>query len=214
MAEEVAEKPKVKPRFRAKLRYARIAPRKLRYVADLIRGKDYNAAVSILRASPQRGATFCRKVLESAMSNATMIISSPDNVRKKREEYPPEALREIDVDNLHVVEIRVDQGLTMKRWRPSSMRRPTQIRKRFSHLEIVLQERERKASKKERSRRRRRAKKEKEQKTAEAAVEKAKEGAPQKEAPKKPPKKKAKAKAKKKEAKGKKPKKDKKEKKD
>lgn len=160
MAEEAVQTqaPAFRPRFRAKLRYARIAPRKLRYAADLIRGKDYNSAVAILRSTPKRGAMFCKKVLESAMSNATKIISSPDTLRKKREIYPPESLAQINVDNLHVVEIRVDPGPIVKRWRPSSQRRPTMIKKRFSHLEIVLQEREPRVSKKEKAKQRRRPK--------------------------------------------------------
>ena len=122
---EVAEKnteteDRIRPRFRAKQRLARISPQKLRLVADMIRGKDYNTAISILKACPRRGAVYCRKVLESAMGNATKIIDNPENLKKKRDEYPPDALREVDVDALHVVEIRVDGGPVMKRWRPSS----------------------------------------------------------------------------------------------
>ena len=62
--------PEAKPRFTARLRYARISARKMRYVVDLIRGKDYNSAIAILRSCAKRGATFCKKLLESAFGNA------------------------------------------------------------------------------------------------------------------------------------------------
>lgn len=170
----------VKPQFRAKLRHARISPQKLRQVVDLIRGKDYNSAFSILRASSRRGAMFCRKVLESAMANANYIKWNPDKVQKRMKEYPADALRELDVDKLHVVEARVDPGPKLKRWRPSSMRRPTRIVKPFSHLVIVLAEREPKLSKREKKKQRRREKTG-EKKKAKLAEEKAPE--PKKKAP-------------------------------
>jgi large subunit ribosomal protein L22 len=123
--------------FKAKLRFARITPRKLRYVVDLIRGKDYNSAIAILRIVAKRGAYFVRKVLKSAMDNATSII------REKN--------LDIDVDKLHVVKAWVDQGPMFRRWRPASMGRAVQIRKRTSHLTIVLEEKEPRQSKRERS---------------------------------------------------------------
>ena len=157
MAEAAVEKletqPVPKPRFRATMRYARIAPRKLRYVADLIRGKDYNTAVAILRTCPKRGAVFCRKVLDSAMANALYLNQHPDRIQKHQEDYPLEALKELNPDALHVVDIRVNPGRFFKGWQPSSQRRPTMIKKRLCHVLFVLEERERKESRRERSKR-------------------------------------------------------------
>src|SRR5215470_16976545 len=91
-----------KPRFTARLRYARISARKMRYVVDLVRGKDYNSAIAILRACPKRGAMFCKKLLESAFGNASNIA------REKN--------LDIDGNKLHLVEARVDPGPIIKRW--------------------------------------------------------------------------------------------------
>lgn len=117
-----------KPSFRAELRVARIAPRKMRLVADVVRGKNYNAALHVLRAMPQRGAAVGIKLLKSAFANASQRI---------REER-----LDIDPENLCVVEARVDGGPTFWGMRPSSMRRPQFIHRRTSHILFVLQERE------------------------------------------------------------------------
>lgn len=130
-----------KPRFTARLRFARISARKMRYVADLIRGKDYNRAISILRVCPKRGAAFCKKLLESAFGNATEIAQSRN--------------MDLDGNKLHVVEVRVDPGPIIKRWRPSSVRRPTQIKKRLCHVFVALEERELKESRRDRAKRQR-----------------------------------------------------------
>lgn len=128
-----------RPRFTARLRYARISARKMRAVVDLIRGKDYNTALSILRVCPKRGAAFCKKLLESAYGNA---------INEARERN-----LEVDGNRLHLVEARVDPGPMIKRWRPSSVRRPYMIRKRLCHVIFTLEERDLRESKKERSRR-------------------------------------------------------------
>src|ERR1043165_7596395 len=75
---ETPAAPAAKPRFTAMLRYARISARKMRYVVDLIRGKDYNSAIAILRSCSKRGAMYCKKLLESAFGNATNIINTKD----------------------------------------------------------------------------------------------------------------------------------------
>jgi large subunit ribosomal protein L22 len=147
MVDAVAEKkpepapavPEARPRFTAKLRYARISARKMRYVVDLIRGKDYNSAIAILRSCPKRGAMFCKKLLESAFGNAADII----NTRQL----------DIDVNRLHVVEARVDPGPIIKRWRASSQRRPNQIKKRLCHVIFALEVRDLKESRRERAKR-------------------------------------------------------------
>src|SRR5687767_10649400 len=136
---ETPAAPAVKPRFTAKLRYARISARKMRYVVDLIRGKDYNSAIAILRSCSKRGAPFCKKLLESAFGNATDIINSKE--------------LEVDVNKLHLVEARVDPGPIIKRWRPSSQRRPTMIKKRLCHVIFTLEERDLKESRAERAKR-------------------------------------------------------------
>lgn len=128
-----------RPRFTAKLRYARISERKMRYVVDLVRGKDYNSAIAILRSCGKRGAMFAKKVLESAFGNAADLINNRQ--------------LEVDVNKLHVVEARVDPGPIIKRWRASSQRRPLMIQKRMCHVVFALEERDLKESRRERSRR-------------------------------------------------------------
>jgi large subunit ribosomal protein L22 len=128
-----------KPRFMARLRYARMSARKMRYVVDLVRGKDFNSALAILRVCSKRGAPFCKKLLESAAANAL------DFARTKN--------LDIDANSLHLVEAMVEGGPIIKRWRPSSQRRPTMIKKRMCHVTFVLEERPLKEGKKERSKR-------------------------------------------------------------
>ena len=126
-------------RFTAKLRYARISARKMRYVVDLVRGKDYNNAIAILRACSKRGAMFCKKLLESVYGNAINIA------REKN--------LDIDGNKLHLVEARVDPGPIIKRWRPSSVRRPNMIKKRLCHVVFSLEERDLKETRREKSKR-------------------------------------------------------------
>jgi len=150
---EAPAAPAVKPKFTARLRYARISARKMRYVVDLIRGKDYNSAIAILRSCSKRGAPFCKKLLESAFGNASDIINTKQ--------------LEVDVNKLHLVEARVDPGPIIKRWRASSQRRPTMIKKRLCHVIITLEERDVKESRTER------AKRQKQDRQRQAAAQKA-----------------------------------------
>lgn len=131
------QEPKERKRFTARLRYARISARKMRYVVDLVRGKDFNSAVAILRTCSKRGAPYCKKLIESAYANAM------DEARTRN--------LDIDGNKLHLVEARVDPGPGIKRWRPSSARRPYMIKKRLCHVTFVLEERDLKLSKSERS---------------------------------------------------------------
>lgn len=132
MAEVVAEKSQAQPQaqssaqFKAKLKFARITPRKLRYVVDLIRGKSYNEAISILKVVPRRGSYFARKLLESAMANATHII------REKN--------LDVDVNQLYLTKAFVNEGPMMKRWTAAPQGRALMIKKRMSHVEFVLEE--------------------------------------------------------------------------
>lgn len=106
---------------RAKLKFARLAPRKVRLVADLVRGKGSEEALNILSFTKKSAAKTVMKLLKSAIANAT---------QKKT----------IDIDRLYIKKITVDQGPTMKRFQPRALGRATLIRKRMSHITIALDE--------------------------------------------------------------------------
>jgi len=107
---------------RAVLRYCRISPSKVRLVADLIRGKNVSEALGILSVTPNRPARVLTKLLKSAVANG-------------------EASKEIgDMDRLAIQSIRVDSGPMLKRYMPRARGRATMIRKRSSHISIVLGE--------------------------------------------------------------------------
>jgi len=112
---------------RAVAKYVRMSPRKVRRVADLIRGKDVEEALNILHFIPKAASVPIEKTLRSAVSN--MINNEEETVK-------------INPEDLFVKEIRVDQGVTLKRWRPRAMGRATMIRKRTSHITIVVAEKE------------------------------------------------------------------------
>src|SRR4029079_4472018 len=104
----------------AKLRFLRGSPRKVRLVADLIRGKGVQEAVNILHFTNKHAAKDVEKLLKSAIANA-----------ENREEP-------IDVDRLYVREVFVDPGPSMKRFRPAPMGRGFRVLKRQSHVTIKL----------------------------------------------------------------------------
>ena len=104
----------------ARLRFVRVAPRKARLVADLIRGKRSEEALTLLTFTKKAAAKIVIKLLKSAVANA---------MQKK-----------MDADRLFVKQITVDQGPTMKRFQPRALGRATTIRKRTSHINIVLDE--------------------------------------------------------------------------
>jgi large subunit ribosomal protein L22 len=108
---------------RAVARHIRISPRKARQVIDLIRGKDVEEALAILRFTPKGGSPIVEKVVRSAIANA-------------------ENNYDMDVDSLYVAECYVDQGPTMKRIRPRARGMANRIRKRTSHITVILRERE------------------------------------------------------------------------
>jgi len=107
---------------KAKVSYVRIPPRKARLVADLVRGKDANAATAILQYTTHKSAKVMEKLLKSAISNAV----SRGNV---------------DVDTLFIREITVDNGPILKRFTSRAMGRGTRVNKRTSHITMVLDER-------------------------------------------------------------------------
>ncbi|NLL43955.1 MAG: 50S ribosomal protein L22 [Firmicutes bacterium] len=108
---------------RAVARHIRISPRKARQVIDLIRGKDVEEALAILRFTPKGGSPIVEKVVRSAVANA-------------------ENNYDMDVDSLYVAECYVDQGPTMKRIRPRARGMANRIRKRTSHITVILREKE------------------------------------------------------------------------
>ncbi|MFH7325283.1 50S ribosomal protein L22 [Desulfurivibrio sp. C05AmB] len=106
---------------KALARNIRISPQKARLVADLVRGSKVETALNTLRFMPKKGARILRKVIESAVANASQNEA-------------------IDVDNLYVKTIHVDGGPTLKRIRPMPMGRAGRILKRSSHITVVLDE--------------------------------------------------------------------------
>jgi len=108
---------------KAVLRYAIIAPRKVRRVINLIKGKKAGEAIQTLKFIPHRSAKTVAKVLKSAMANA-----------EQKKVHDPGAMR--------IVKAYVDQGPSMKRVMPRAMGRANIIKKRMSHITLVLEESE------------------------------------------------------------------------
>jgi large subunit ribosomal protein L22 len=102
-------------------RIVRIPPQKVLLIMDEVRGKKVEEAIRMLTFSPQKGAHLLRKLINSAVANA-------------------EANKELDVDTLFIKKIFADQGPMMKRFLPRAMGRATRIRKRMSHLTVILDE--------------------------------------------------------------------------
>ncbi len=107
----------------AKLGRLRIAPRKVRLVADLIRGKDVKQAQATLRFTVKKAAQPLAKLLESAIANAKNNFKMTE-------------------DNLKIAKITVDQGRTLKRYRPVSRGRTATIQKKTSQVTLVLDSKE------------------------------------------------------------------------
>jgi large subunit ribosomal protein L22 len=108
---------------KAVARYIRISPRKARLVVDMIRGRDVAAAEQILDFSDKGAARVVSKVLRSAVANAENNNALP-------------------AEGLYVSKVFVDEGPTLKRFRPRAMGRATRINKRTCHITVILDERE------------------------------------------------------------------------
>jgi large subunit ribosomal protein L22 len=106
---------------KASLNYARVGAQKARLVADVVRGKGVNEAVKTLTFLNKKSAGVIKKLIESAVANA---------------EYK----KVMDVDNLYVKAIWVDQGPVLKRFRPRAQGRAFGVRKKTSHINVVLEE--------------------------------------------------------------------------
>ena len=104
---------------RASSRYVRVAPRKARLVADQVRGLQIDKARALLQFSPRGAAHDIRKLIDSAASNA-------------------ENNHDLIADEMRVAEITVDEGPTLKRFRPRALGRATPIHKRTSHIAVAL----------------------------------------------------------------------------
>lgn len=108
---------------RATLKYARISSRKVKIVADLIRGKDVDEALAIVKFTPKAASEIVEKLLKSAIANAENNHGMKSN-------------------KLYVAEIYANQGPTLRRIRPAAKGSAVRIRKRTSHITIVLKERD------------------------------------------------------------------------
>ena len=106
---------------KASLNFARIGCQKARLVADVVRGKDVNEAIKSLTFMKQKGAVLIKKLIESAVANA-------------------EDRKVIDVDNLFVKTITVDMGPAIKRFRPRAQGRAFMVKKKISHINVILEE--------------------------------------------------------------------------
>ena len=108
-------------RVQAMGKYLRVSAQKARLVTDVIKGKKVEDGLNLLKFSPKRASGLVLKVLNSAVANADQ---NPN----------------IDVDTLIIQNAYADEGPTLKRWRPRAMGRATRIRKRTSHITVILEE--------------------------------------------------------------------------
>ncbi len=106
--------------MKAEAKFVRISPRKIRLVMDQVRGKRVEEALGLLSFAPQKGARILKKLLDSAVANAEQNSG-------------------IDVDTLYVKRVYANEGPTLKRFRPRALGRATRIRKRTSHLTVILE---------------------------------------------------------------------------
>jgi large subunit ribosomal protein L22 len=109
--------------FTAIHRHARISARKVRPLADLVRGKFADEALDLLRYQPQRGARMLEKVIRSAMGNAQENAEKP-----------------VSMEDLVVVDCRVDGGPMFKRVRPRARGMAFMVLRRMSHIQVTLED--------------------------------------------------------------------------
>lgn len=106
--------------IKAGSRFVRMSPRKLRLLADMVRTKSLDQVLVALENSPKRAATPLLKVVKQALANATHNLT-------------------LDRSSLKIKKIAIDEGPTYKRWQPVSRGRAFEIKKRTSHIIIVLE---------------------------------------------------------------------------
>ena len=107
---------------RAMLRLARVSPQKARLVADMIRGEDVDSALIKLRYTRKKSARLFEKLVDSAVANAQQKNAS------------------LDIDTLRIKTVFVDQGPTLRRFRPRARGMAYRIHKKTSHITVVLEE--------------------------------------------------------------------------
>ncbi len=108
--------------FQVSLKYARVGAQKARLVADMVRGWPVSSALKVLKFSDKKTAVMIKKLLESAVANA-------------------ESTAKVEVDSLIVKRIYVDQGPSLKRFRPRAQGRAFGVLKKTSHINLILGER-------------------------------------------------------------------------
>jgi large subunit ribosomal protein L22 len=108
---------------KATAKYIRVSPRKMKFICDMVRGKELEEALAILKFSPQKGARELRKVVVSASANAENNFG-------------------MNKDKLYIAKVNANQGPTLKRFRPRAQGRAFQILKRTSHINVVVKEKE------------------------------------------------------------------------
>jgi len=108
----------------AKLRTARVSARKARLVANLVRGRDVSEALEILQFTRKKTAPLIKTLVESAVANAEYKASQGND--------------KLDIDGLVIKQIFVDEGPTLRRFRPRARGMATRIRKRTSHITVVV----------------------------------------------------------------------------
>ena len=109
---------------RAVLRMARVSPQKARLVADLVRGRLVSEALEILTFTTKKSATLIKGVVESAVANAEFKAEQNDD--------------RVDIDELVISQIFVDQGPTLRRFRPRARGMATRIHKKTAHITVIL----------------------------------------------------------------------------
>ena len=109
---------------KASLKFARVSPQKARLVANMVRGRDLDEALEMLSFTRKKSAPMIKKLIESAVANAE------------------QADADVDVDTLYVQTITVDQGTSLRRFRPRAQGRATPVIKQTSHISVVLGARE------------------------------------------------------------------------
>jgi len=106
---------------KAVAKYIRVSPQKARLIMDQVRGKKVEEALNMLSFAPQKGAFVLKKLINSAVANAEQNLN-------------------MDVDKLYIKRVFADEGPTLKRFRARAMGRASRIRKRTSHLTVILDE--------------------------------------------------------------------------
>jgi large subunit ribosomal protein L22 len=107
---------------RAVSKFVVMSPRKAKLTADLIKGKPVSEAIGVLKYTPKRAAALITKTLQSAIANA----------------IDKEGSGKLDVDDLYVKNAVIDPGPIMPRWRPRAYGRASRIRKRMSHIKVIV----------------------------------------------------------------------------